>query len=398
MNRALIAAALLAATPAFASPMQLLHQGRVLSPAGDGISGTHDLTVRILDGADTAQFTEVFSAIPLQDGYFALDLGASTPLDSSVFLDHGAMFLEIQVDGVSLSTSPMGGYPLMLAKQSLHALESTAQQAVSDVSDVSSDVSGLANDVAGLTQDLDSVSADVGEVASDLSGLSSDVESLGTDLATVGADVDALSSDLSGVSGDVSDLSTDVDALSTQLQILTALLQGIATNVSQIEAAQSPPVYSEDCSDWNANGWDSIQTCRQDGRWHQYATTTGAWDSEAGFVDWHNASKAGADTKLRFGLEWYRVSVRSDANPAGGGGVWVFLAEGTHHFSMVVRPNGQIDNVHATSNDSTFHNNFWDGGSLGNWHYFTHNYGARRDSGGMPNLEQYGGIAFWARY
>ncbi|MFT6147065.1 MAG: hypothetical protein ACJAZO_005384 [Myxococcota bacterium] len=65
------------------------------------------------------------------DGYYAviLGVGASSP-DTSVFLQHGAMALDIDVNGVNVGTSPLGGYPVVVAQQSLLAKEATVQQRI----------------------------------------------------------------------------------------------------------------------------------------------------------------------------------------------------------------------------------------------------------------------------
>lgn len=129
MIHALRAVALLALPSlATAAPMQLLHQARLLDSSGAPVNGSHNLELRVLDGSDTARFSETFTAVDVENGYVAVTLGgSSTALDTAVFLDYGAMSLEILVDGASVGTSPLGGYPVQVAQQSLMALESSAQ-------------------------------------------------------------------------------------------------------------------------------------------------------------------------------------------------------------------------------------------------------------------------------
>lgn len=122
--------ALLAPSLAFAGSMQLRHQGRLLDSTGEPISGTHAVTFDVIDGAGGVLFTESYGTLELASGYYAVDLGSSANLDTSVFLDHGATSLRISVDGESLGTSALGGYPATVAYQAsidarLSALSST---------------------------------------------------------------------------------------------------------------------------------------------------------------------------------------------------------------------------------------------------------------------------------
>ncbi|MFT6142815.1 MAG: hypothetical protein ACJATT_003331 [Myxococcota bacterium] len=97
--------------------MQLTHQGRLLDSSGEPINGERAVTFTILDGADGSLFTETYSALSLAGGYYAVELGAMSNLDTSVFLDHGATHLRIEVDGVSVGVTAMGGYPAVVAHQ-----------------------------------------------------------------------------------------------------------------------------------------------------------------------------------------------------------------------------------------------------------------------------------------
>ena len=140
-------------------------------------------------------------------------------------------------------------------------------------------------------------------------------------------------------------------------------------------------------------GWESIEACRTDGRWHRYATTTGTFDDHSLFVDFHNASKAGADVKMRMGLEWYELTVRSIDNPNVA--VWMFIRELGRHTSFVMNANGQVTDLRlGTTANAGYHPGFYDG-SLGNWHYFSHNYPGGTNA---TDESEHGGISFWARY
>jgi hypothetical protein len=111
--------------------MQLNQQGRVLDSGGSPINATATLVVQIQDGSGASQFTETFSNVLLADGYYGVILGAgTTTLDTSVFLDHGAMALDIAIDGVSVGGGQLGGYPVVVAQQSLLAKEASVQQLI----------------------------------------------------------------------------------------------------------------------------------------------------------------------------------------------------------------------------------------------------------------------------
>lgn len=109
---------LLVSSNAFAGSMQLTHQGRILDGSGQPIEGERNVTFTVLDGSDGSLFTETYSALTLTGGYYSVELGAVSNLDTSVFLDHGATHLRIDVDGVSVGTTAMGGYPAVVAHQS----------------------------------------------------------------------------------------------------------------------------------------------------------------------------------------------------------------------------------------------------------------------------------------
>ena len=108
--------------------MQLNQQGRLLDGSGEPINATSTLTFSIQDGSGNERFVESFLSVSVVDGYYAVLLGSGGALDTAVFLDHGSMSLEIAVDGVIVGTSPLGGYPVVVAQQSLLATEATVLQ------------------------------------------------------------------------------------------------------------------------------------------------------------------------------------------------------------------------------------------------------------------------------
>lgn len=93
-------------TPAQAADVQLSHQGRLVDALGDPVSGQIDLTVSLwTDAASTelAQraYTQTFTDLTVDGGYFAVDLGSGGGLDETVFDD--ALWVELQVDETVLS-------------------------------------------------------------------------------------------------------------------------------------------------------------------------------------------------------------------------------------------------------------------------------------------------------
>ena len=109
----------LGSSQAVAGSMQLQHQGRVLDAVGAPITGTRTVVFTIQDGADNTLFSETYAGLALTDGYYAVNLGSVNNLDSDVFLQHGATSLQITIDGVVLADSPLGGYPAVIAHQSV---------------------------------------------------------------------------------------------------------------------------------------------------------------------------------------------------------------------------------------------------------------------------------------
>ena len=285
--------ALCAPSVAFAGTKQLFQQGRILDGGGAPINGLTTITLRLLDGSDVERHAETFNGVDVQNGYFSINLGAGTlALDTSVFLDHGAIDLEISVNGSVFNETPLGGYPYVVAQQSLLALETTAQ--------------------------------------------------------------------------------------------------------ATLAAVQATGSYSKDCIDWSARGWSSETDCRQDGRWHLYGQTTGSWLApwgQQGWVEFHEASVEGADTKMRIGREWYEVSMRSTDVP-GVNGSYVFLTQaGSKHVGFYLNSAGQVTDVLATNGSAAFHGGWLT--DLGNWHYFNSGY---QSHGSGTDESANDGIEVWARY
>lgn len=102
MHRTLIVAALFAAPAALATPVQVVHHGRLLDAAGAPVQGARTVTVGVYDGAaaETPLWSESFS-VTVEDGYFVALLGADTddnPLDDGVF-DGSPRYVGVAVTG-----------------------------------------------------------------------------------------------------------------------------------------------------------------------------------------------------------------------------------------------------------------------------------------------------------
>ena len=90
------------ATTVAAAPVQLVQQGRLLDPTGAPVNGTVDLTLSLCPNAaptgGESCYSETFSQMDVQDGYFAVILGDETPLDHTVF-DVPALWVAFSIDG-----------------------------------------------------------------------------------------------------------------------------------------------------------------------------------------------------------------------------------------------------------------------------------------------------------
>jgi hypothetical protein len=110
MKAVWIASLVWMAGSAHAAPVTLTHQGRLLDAFGAPISGDVDLDVLLFD-ADTGGnvlHTGAFTDVPLQSGHYAVVLGATGTLASSVFEVNPQVWVEVRVGG-----TPIGGRQLI---------------------------------------------------------------------------------------------------------------------------------------------------------------------------------------------------------------------------------------------------------------------------------------------
>lgn len=81
---------------AAAAPFTTVHQGRLTDPTGQPYEGDTTLRVRLYDGSDHVVFEDVFTDVPLSDGYFSVTLGSGAPLDSDDLLP-GPLYVGLKV-------------------------------------------------------------------------------------------------------------------------------------------------------------------------------------------------------------------------------------------------------------------------------------------------------------
>jgi hypothetical protein len=94
---------LLLASLSNATPLQYNHQGRLLDTEGNGLSGDHELTFRIVDESDGVLWEESLD-IEFQNGYYSVHLGedeTNNPLDDTIFVAY-PLWMELSVDGDTL--------------------------------------------------------------------------------------------------------------------------------------------------------------------------------------------------------------------------------------------------------------------------------------------------------
>ena len=93
---------------AFAAPMTLQHQGRLLDTNGAPVNGGSHTVLLELWNSETGTVvltdrlhTESFSSIAPEAGYYAVELGSGTSLDSSVF-GNAEVWMQVTLDGIAL--------------------------------------------------------------------------------------------------------------------------------------------------------------------------------------------------------------------------------------------------------------------------------------------------------
>ncbi len=93
---------LLLAFPSLASavPLQFSHQGRLMGATGAPLDGQHQLSVALYDdpSGTTSLWGESHPSVDFTDGYFHIEVGSNTTMDSAMF-DGDVLYLGLSVDG-----------------------------------------------------------------------------------------------------------------------------------------------------------------------------------------------------------------------------------------------------------------------------------------------------------
>lgn len=93
------------AAPAVATvPVQVNYQGLLLDDLGAPVDGTVDLEFELFDAevGGSSLWTESHDDVEVQDGVYQVSLGATSPITPQT-LSHPAVFLEVSVDGETLT-------------------------------------------------------------------------------------------------------------------------------------------------------------------------------------------------------------------------------------------------------------------------------------------------------
>jgi hypothetical protein len=159
---------------ASAAPVELLHQGRLLSASGSPVHGSHVVEVALCDAPTGGACPYSQSqTIDVQDGYYAVRLGTSSPLQHTVLA--GAGWVEVRLDGSPLSPrgplgeSPVAARALSVAPDAVTAAEIAGQAVgsseVEDGSLVAADVNtgsiqARVNGACSLGQTIVAIAAD----------------------------------------------------------------------------------------------------------------------------------------------------------------------------------------------------------------------------------------------
>ena len=98
-----LCALLLCSAQAFAQPTTMTTTGRLLDDSGSPVTGSEDITYTIYDAATGGSqvWEETVSVSLDEDGFYTATLGATTPLDGSIFTGD-VLYVETTIDGTAL--------------------------------------------------------------------------------------------------------------------------------------------------------------------------------------------------------------------------------------------------------------------------------------------------------
>ena len=172
MRTLLCLLALSVSTAALATPVQLTHTGRLFDATGVPLTGPHDLSITLYDASagGTEQFSEDFSQVEVDDGFFSVVIGTDingNVLDSTVFSQaSSALFVAMSVDsGAELP----GRFVLTAVPTAAFALEAATAETATNLSGGAIDATSISVDGAPLAAiALSGSYSDLGDVPADL--------------------------------------------------------------------------------------------------------------------------------------------------------------------------------------------------------------------------------------
>ncbi|MFT6816679.1 MAG: hypothetical protein ACJATT_000478 [Myxococcota bacterium] len=144
--------ALTLAAAASAVPMTMTHSGRLLDSVGGPVEGSHSLTVQLTDSSGGELWSDTFTDVPVQDGYFALVLGSGVALQTQD-LSADAVNIGVIVDGGSVqSTMPLSSVPFAIRTEETRNLRGGTVEATTlsaSSATIAGVISGESLDVTG---------------------------------------------------------------------------------------------------------------------------------------------------------------------------------------------------------------------------------------------------------
>ncbi len=197
--------ALTLAATAAAVPMTMTHSGRLLDSAGGPIEGARDLTVQLTDGSGSELWSDTFTDVPVQDGYFALVLGSGIALQTQD-LSADAVNIGVVIDGGAVQGStPLSSVPFAIRTEETRNLRGGTVEATSLSADSASIAGVISGESLDVTGSVSSGSVSTGNVsASDISASSITASTIsGTDISA--SNISATGLEVSGdaILGDV---------------------------------------------------------------------------------------------------------------------------------------------------------------------------------------------------
>jgi hypothetical protein len=117
VSATLAVSSLMVSHAAFAVPLNLQQQGRVLDATGTPVRGSHEITFAIYDapGAETPTWSKTFT-VDFDDGYYSVALGDGSPALTSELFATDDLWLGVQIDSSPelANRSPLRSVPFAI--------------------------------------------------------------------------------------------------------------------------------------------------------------------------------------------------------------------------------------------------------------------------------------------